>query len=244
MNTLVKHPQGFVYVRAVGALIAVVLGCASTVGQRMDPRTAFNCLETAVPAEAYRAETENLLATVDIADAGLRRLAVKNDIASVPVWELPTTFTFEEDGYVEDDDAASLDFDDLLAEMREGVGEENEARGEAGYEAIALIGWAEPPHYDPATHKLYWAKELEFGGDPAHTLNYNCPRARPAGVLVLNAVAAMDQLATVQADMTDALAVVDFNEGHRYTDYQPGTDKLAAYGIGYWGYNAPPERLR
>lgn len=48
--------------------------------------------------------------------------------------------TFEEDGYVEDDDASSIDFDELLAEMQRDVREESDARVEAGYESLALVG--------------------------------------------------------------------------------------------------------
>jgi uncharacterized membrane-anchored protein len=32
--------------------------------------------------------------------------------------------------------------------------------------------------------------------------------------------------------MENLMEYVEFNEGQRYTDYEPGTDKLAAYGIG------------
>jgi uncharacterized membrane-anchored protein len=32
--------------------------------------------------------------------------------------------------------------------------------------------------------------------------------------------------------MQSVLSFVDFNPGHRYADFIPGTDKLATYGIG------------
>jgi uncharacterized membrane-anchored protein len=51
-------------------------------------------------------------------------------------------------------------------------------------------------------------------------------------VLVLNAVAEMDQLEAIRSGMTSILGMVEFREGHRYADYLPGTDKAAAYGIG------------
>ena len=51
-------------------------------------------------------------------------------------------------------------------------------------------------------------------------------------MLVLNAVSSLDQLETVKKGTPDVLAAVEFNEGHRYADYLPGTDKAAAYGIG------------
>jgi uncharacterized membrane-anchored protein len=80
-------------------------------------------------------------------------------------------------------------------------------------------------------HKMYWAKELAFGTNSNHTLNYNIRVLGRRGVLVLNAVAEMDQLAAIRSQTRDVLAAVDFNEGHRYSDYLPGTDKAAAYGI-------------
>ena len=51
-------------------------------------------------------------------------------------------------------------------------------------------------------------------------------------MLVLNAVSGIDQIETVKKGTPDILAAVEFSEGHRYTDYLPGTDKAAAYGIG------------
>ena len=140
--------------------------------------------------------------------------------------------TYDEDGYVKDDEAASINYDDLLKEMKEGTREENQERTRQGYEAMELIGWAAPPRYDRAAHKLYWAKELSFGGDSEHTLNYDIRALGRSGVLSLNAVAAMGQLQAIEKDMREVLAFVEFNEGRRYGDYVAGVDKVAAYGIG------------
>jgi uncharacterized membrane-anchored protein len=138
--------------------------------------------------------------------------------------------TFEEDGYVNDDDAGSIDFTKLLAEMREGVTAANEERKEAGFPTVTLVGWAEPPHYDSATHKLYWAKELVFSDSDDHTLNYSIRILGRRGVLVLNAVGGMDQLSLIHEQTPSILTAVDFNEGHRYSDYLPG-EKTATYGL-------------
>jgi uncharacterized membrane-anchored protein len=140
--------------------------------------------------------------------------------------------TFDEDGYVKDDDAEKIDYADLLKEMQEGTSEASKEREKQGYETIRLVGWGEPPRYDRASHKLYWAQEIEFGGDPDHTLNYNIRVLGRRGVLVLNAVSSIGQLAAVKESTPGVLAAVEFNEGHRYADYLPGTDKAAAYGIG------------
>jgi uncharacterized membrane-anchored protein len=140
--------------------------------------------------------------------------------------------TYDEDGYVKDDEAASINYDDLLKEMQEGTRQANQERTRQGYDAVELIGWATPPRYDQAAHKLYWAKELSFGGAGEHTLNYDIRALGRRGVLSLNAVASMSQLQTIQKDMQQVLGFVEFNEGHRYGDYVAGVDKVAAYGIG------------
>jgi uncharacterized membrane-anchored protein len=140
--------------------------------------------------------------------------------------------TYDEDGYVKDDEAANINYNDLLKEMQDGTRESSQERIKQGYEAIELIGWAAPPHYDKAAHKLYWAKELSFGGESEHTLNYDIRALGRRGVLSLNAVASMDQLQAIEKDMREVLSFVEFNEGHRYGDYVAGVDNVAAYGIG------------
>jgi uncharacterized membrane-anchored protein len=140
--------------------------------------------------------------------------------------------SYDEDGYVKDDEAASIDYNKMLKEIQEAMREANPERTKQGYDTIELIGWAAPPRYDKEAHKLYWAKELRFGGSPEHTLNYDIRALGRRGVLSLNAVAAMGQLSMIEKDMRQLLGVVTFNEGHRYGDYVAGVDKIAAYGIG------------
>jgi uncharacterized membrane-anchored protein len=152
------------------------------------------------------------------------------DPASPDSWGI--VITYVEDGYVEDDDAANVNYDDLLKEMQKGMSEANPERIKQGYEAIELIGWAAPPRYDKDAHKLYWARELSVASYSEHTLNYDIRALGRHGVLSLNAIAVMSQLQTVEKDMQEALSLVEFNEGKRYGDYVAGVDKVAAYGIG------------
>jgi len=139
--------------------------------------------------------------------------------------------TFDEDGYVKDDDATKINYAELLKTMQEGTKEANEARVKAGYSAIEIVGWAAQPRYDVGSHKLYWAKEIKFGNETEHTLNYNIRMLGRRGVLILNAVATMHQLKQVEAAAPTLLTMIDFQEGHRYADYKDGSDKVATYGI-------------
>lgn len=139
--------------------------------------------------------------------------------------------TYSDEGYVSDEDAAKIDYDDLLKELKDGTKEENEARKEAGYEGIELLGWATPPRYDAASKKLYWAKELQGEGSEHRTVNYDIRVLGRKGYLSLNAVARMDELPEVKAGMQQLLPMVEFDTGSRYADYDSSTDKVAAYGL-------------
>ncbi len=50
--------------------------------------------------------------------------------------------TYSEIGYVKDEDADKLNYDDLLKNMQEDEKAENEKRTKAGYPAMHLVGWA------------------------------------------------------------------------------------------------------
>lgn len=139
--------------------------------------------------------------------------------------------TYDADGHVKDDDADAIRYDELLKEMQEGTEAHNEERKKQGYAAMRLVGWAEKPHYDKASHKLYWAKELNTAGDAANGLNYNIRVLGREGVLVLNAVASMDQIAKIRAEMKQVTAFTEFTPGNTYADFNSTTDKTAEYGI-------------
>ncbi len=156
-------------------------------------------------------------------------LPAKVSLLSKEAWAV--IITYDEDGYVKDDEAEKMDYDKLIKTMKESTREGSNEREKQGYGSIELIGWATPPRYDKATHKMYWAKELKFGDNDENTLNYNIRMLGRRGVLVLNAVAGMAQIKDIEAATPAVLAMVDFQEGHRYTDFNASTDKVATYGI-------------
>ena len=158
-------------------------------------------------------------------------MLVPSDLSVVSRDAWAVVITYDEDGYVKDNDASKLDYDKLLKQMQEGMKEANEQRKKEGYQPIDLVGWAAPPRYDKATHKMYWAKELKFGDSPENTLNYNIRILGRRGVLVLNAVAGMGQLQEIEQVAPQIISMVDFQEGHRYVDFNSSTDKVATYGL-------------
>jgi uncharacterized membrane-anchored protein len=140
--------------------------------------------------------------------------------------------TYQDDGHVDDSDASKIDYDDLLKDMKKGTEDNNDARKEAGYPTMHLVGWAQPPRYDVSAKKLYWAKEIKSDRSENHSLNYDVRVLGREGVLSMEAVGGMDQVQQIVADMRPLVDVAEFNEGYRYAEFNSKTDKLAEYGLG------------
>ena len=139
--------------------------------------------------------------------------------------------SYSDDGYIADEDAAKLDFDEILAGMKQDTADENAERKHAGYGTVELLGWAQPPRYDAAAKRIHWAKQLRFEGESQDTVNYDIRVLGRGGYLSLNAVASASDLALVRDGMARVLPMAQFDAGQRYADYRPGSDKLAAYGL-------------
>jgi len=139
--------------------------------------------------------------------------------------------SYADDGHVDDSDARKIDYTELMSDMKKSTRERNEEREKAGYGKVDLIGWATEPRYDSSTHKMYWAKELQADGASENTLNYAIRVLGRKGVLELNAVAGMDQLGMIKQQMPAVLALTNFTDGNKYTDFNASTDKVAAYGL-------------
>lgn len=142
------------------------------------------------------------------------------------------TVEYEQDGYVSDEDADKMDYQELLEQMQADSDASNPERIEMGYGEIKLVGWASAPFYDKTQNKMHWAKELNFDGAEANTLNYNIRVLGRKGVLVLNFIADMDQQATIEQNLDTVLAMANFDQGARYADFNPDVDEVAAYGLG------------
>jgi uncharacterized membrane-anchored protein len=140
--------------------------------------------------------------------------------------------SYDEEGHIKDDDADSIKYDELLKDMQDAMQEANEARKKQGYPAMTLVGWAEAPHYDKASHKFYWAKEYSTEQQQGpNSLNYNIRVLGRKGVLVLNAVAGMNQIGKIRTEMKNVVAFTDFTQGNGYNDFNASTDKVAEYGL-------------
>jgi uncharacterized membrane-anchored protein len=135
------------------------------------------------------------------------------------------------DGHINDGDAATIDYDDLLKDMKEASAESAKELRAQGFRGAELLGWAQKPFYDSTAKKLYWAKALQFDGQPNQTLNYNVRILGRVGYINVDIVDRIDQLEKINAQMPAILSTVNFTKTNTYGDYVQGTDRLAAYGV-------------
>lgn len=162
---------------------------------------------------------------------GVLGMIVPEDVSPLEEAGWGVVITYADDGHVSDSDADEINYSKLLTEMQGQTREANKERKDAGYPALDLVGWAESPHYDRASHKIYWAKNLKAEGASDNTLNYSVRVLGREGVLELNAIAGMKHLGTVRDDMSAVVGFAEFTEGNRYADFNSSTDRTAAYGL-------------
>ncbi|MDH2432495.1 DUF2167 domain-containing protein [Pokkaliibacter sp. MBI-7] len=119
--------------------------------------------------------------------------------------------------------AAQLDYQALLSQMQ------SELKADpSDTEGPQLTGWAVPPHFDAERNILYWAKELAFPGKATHTLNYNIRLQHQDGVLVMNIVAPVTELAAISQQLPPLLDMVHFLPDSSTADTLPPTAKVAS----------------
>jgi uncharacterized membrane-anchored protein len=140
---------------------------------------------------------------------------------------------WEKSGYIKDDDAKNWNADDLLKSLKEGTEEQNKEREKMGIPAIMVDRWAEAPRYDAASHRLVWSilAKLKQGEDPDPGVNYNTYALGREGYISVNMITSASQIATDKAQAQTILDRLQFNEGKRYADFNPATDKVAEYGL-------------
>jgi len=163
---------------------------------------------------------------------GLLGMIVKQDysIADPDKWAF--VVTYENSGFVKDEDAEDIDYDEMMETMQSEEEEGNNERTKEGYEPIHILGWAAKPFYDKKNNILHWAKSIKFGESTDTTLNYDVRILGRKGVLSLNAVGTINQIAEIETHIPDIIHIAKFKDGSKYTDFDPEIDKVAAYTIG------------
>ena len=137
-------------------------------------------------------------------------------------------FEFNSVGYVKDDDKDKLDADKLLASIKEGTAEANKERVKNGGSPLEVVGWEQPPKYNPETHNLEWAIRATSDGQPL--LNYNTRLLGRKGVMEVVLIVDPEDLTATLPKFKELLANYSFQTGQSYAEFRSG-DKIAEYGL-------------
>ncbi len=173
-----------------------------------------------------RAEAQRFLRKVGSPSEGVVAIVRAPDAE----WSVIVSYTGA--GYVDDAGPSELDARDLLAEYHAGNRVQNERRRALGAPELdhelgpelgpelVIDGWAEPPRYDRAQHRLTWGLAAHTaGGRLANSFTRILGRG---GYLSVNLI---DSAATIGLSKQQARSIVQatrFKPGARYQDHAPG----------------------
>ena len=139
--------------------------------------------------------------------------------------------TFDGAGFVSDKQASAKDYDDLIKSVQSQEGELNHKRKQSGFPPMHLVGWAQPPSYETSTHTVIWARDIQFGDQTDHVLNYDLRVLGRRGVLSLNMISKLSRLAQVRGAAEALRKTAMFDPGATFEEFKPGVDKATGYGI-------------
>jgi uncharacterized membrane-anchored protein len=172
-------------------------------------------------------DTQRLLESWENPIAG-NELATIAPVAETEQWVI--IFTFDDVGYVSDEEKSSLDPDALLSSLREGNEHGNELRAKKGWEPLTLVGWQLEPQYDAKTNNLNWATVLESKSN-GQSINHNIRILGRKGVMSAELLCSPEEYSAALPKVGAVLQGYGFIQGNRYQDYIAGTDKVAEYGL-------------
>lgn len=164
----------------------------------------------------------NLTSGKELALVG-KTTADKNDM------EYFAVYTFDDVGYVKDDEKSKLDADAMLKQIKENNIKGNEEKKKRGWETMTVVGWSIPPRYNSETHNLEWATKLktEKGEE---VVNFNTKYLGRHGVMKVILVCQPAKLDSTISDFQKAMKKYAFVKGNSYAEFTQG-DKIAKYGL-------------
>jgi uncharacterized membrane-anchored protein len=196
---------------------------AGQLGEEATVQVPAGCLFTGVDGVARFMElTEN---PVGGDERGVV-FCMNQDTSAAPWFVI---FSYQNSGYVRDDEKDELDADAIIASIREGTEAANEERQRRGWGTLTIEGWVTQPFYDAASNNLTWALSAadQSGG---RSVNHSVRLLGRGGVMKADLVAAPEQLADVMPIFGGIVSGFEYQAGHRYAEWRQG-DRVAAYGL-------------
>lgn len=142
--------------------------------------------------------------------------------------EFFVVFSFDDSGYVKDDEGKELDADAILSSIREGNEVGNQERQKQGWARLDITGWAKAPFYDLQTNNLTWALNASSEGEGV--VNHSVRLLGRGGVMHADLVVDPTRFAATVPEFDRIIGTHAFVAGRKYSEWQPG-DKMAEYGL-------------
>lgn len=137
-------------------------------------------------------------------------------------------FSFDNTGYVKDDEKDSLDADAILDSIREGTEAANDERRERGWATLDVKGWHSSPFYDPASNNLTWA--ILGGGSDGDVVNHSVRLLGRRGVMNADLVTGPENIDAALTSFGEVVRGFDYKPGERYREFTRG-DRVAEIGL-------------
>ena len=138
-------------------------------------------------------------------------------------------FTFDDVGYVKDDEKDELEPDEMLEAFKENQEMANEQLAAVGQEPLYVDGWAKEPFYNEQTNKLEWALRLRTGSGE-QVVNYKTRLLGRQGVMDSVLVCGPEELESLLPTYQRLIADFDYASGKSYAEYEEG-DRIAEFGL-------------
>lgn len=148
-----------------------------------------------------------------------------------PEVDTQVIYTINKVGFLTKDDwDDNIDKNKMLEEIKESTAEANKQRGE-GYLDLFVDSWAQEPHLDSSNNTVYWAIS---GHDEANNrfINAKALKLGREGYTEILWIGSPEQFSSSEVALKPVLANYNYNDGFKYADYVPGTDTVAAAGVG------------
>lgn len=148
-----------------------------------------------------------------------------------PNHDTQVIYAHHEIGFVKMDDwEEHIDKDELLNEIRKNTQASNKIK-EKGYPNIYVDGWAQEPFLDKRNAIVYWAISAHTS-DGNSIVNAKAMKLGRKGFSEIVWLGTPAQFSDAQTSLSPALAAYQYDEGSKYADFVPGTDTVAAVGVG------------
>jgi len=143
--------------------------------------------------------------------------------------EVAYLISYNNCGYIKDEDANSVDYDELLETMQESEKERNSKLPEEN--RLYTKYWEFAPKYLADSHVLVWAKRIA-DTEGYESVNYDMRVLGKDGLVSLMAVLSPDDSQEVKAKEMDIINSLKFDKGYAYSDFDASRDRVSDWTIG------------